>query len=215
MEIWKQVKGFEGLYEVSSIGNIKSIRRGIVLSLRVDKGGYKACTLCNELKKTFKVHRIVYNAFVGDLDNLLVIDHIDGNKINNEYTNLRQIPTRENTTLGKSRKSNYRGVRLFKQNNKWGAEIQIEGIKYFLGLFDNPLSASISYEGTLNDWLNNKVKPYRTKEGYKLCRVCSIEFPVSEFHITLTMKGNKSLMYQCKECESKAKKVRYLKNKVI
>jgi uncharacterized protein YlaI len=61
--------------------------------------------------------------------------------------------------------------------------------------------------------LNNKVKPITVKEGFKVCKVCLKELEVTEFHITKTMKGTPSLMYQCKECESKAKMIRYQNKK--
>lgn len=215
MEIWKEIKGYEGLYEISSLGNVKSIRRNKLLSLRIDQGGYKACTLCAITKKAVKVHRLVYEAFIGELDNSLVIDHIDAIKINNEASNLRQIPTRENTTLGKNRASNLRGVRLFKPNNKWGAEIQIEGVRYFLGLYNSSELASEQYEKALSGWLNFKIKPARIKEGFKICRACNCELPISEFNPIKTMKGTLSLMYQCKDCERKSKKVRYERKKQL
>jgi|GEM_PF-1820886 len=209
MEIWKSINGYEGLYEVSSLGGVKSVRRNIVLKQRTDKNGYSACTLCDVSKKTVKVHRLVYESFIGKLDKTLVIDHRDTIKANNKADNLRQITSRENTTISKTRVSNFRGVRLFKPNNKWGAEIQIDGSRYFLGLYESAELASIQYEMTLSSWLNNKIKPVTIKEGFKICRVCLRELEVTEFHTTKTMKGTASLMYQCKECESKAKKIRY------
>ena len=207
MEIWKSIKGFEGLYEVSSLGNVKSIRRNKLLSLHIDQDGYKSCTLCRIYKKNVRVHRLVYEAFIGELDDRLVIDHIDTIKTNNEYTNLRQIETRENTTIGKVRKSNYRGVRYFKPNNKWGSEIQIDGVRYFLGLYDSAELASEQYEKTLSDWLNFSIKPIRIKDGFKICRVCNCELPFSEFHTSKTKKGTVSYLYQCKSCEAKYKRV--------
>jgi len=207
---WKSIAGFEGFYEVSNYGAIKSLRRGIELSQRINMSGYKSCTLSIPgVRKTVVVHQLVFDAFCGDRDKTLVIDHINSVKTNNRAYNLRQIPTRENTTRGKNRESNYRGVRLFGQDNKWGAEIQIEGKRYFLGLYDNAEIASIKYETALTNWIKNKVKPYTPKEGFKICRVCNKELPITDFHTTKTMKGNPSYKYNCKACESAYKKQRY------
>jgi hypothetical protein len=146
---WKDIKDYEGLYQISSNGQVRNSRTGKVLKLYKDKNGYNFCTLSNITQKHIKVHRLVYQAFIGELDKSLVIDHIDTIRTNNVPSNLRQIPSRENTSIAKRNKTGYRGVRYFPLNKQWGAEIQIKGKVKFLGLFDTPELASIQYQQTL------------------------------------------------------------------
>lgn len=107
MEIWKDVIGYEGLYQVSSFGNVRALPRE-----RIANGGIyiskqkllKACTDCGYKKvvltkdgfrSTKKVHRLVASAFLGDNPNLCV-NHIDFNKSNNNLNNLEWVSVLEN-----------------------------------------------------------------------------------------------------------------------
>lgn len=104
---WKDIKGYEGLYQVSSTGLVKSLARNvprgksfyrqkeIVLKIYLNEYGYKTVTLFRNCKgKTFKVHRLVAAAFIGDSD--LHVNHIDLNKINNNVSNLEYVTPAEN-----------------------------------------------------------------------------------------------------------------------
>ena len=108
-EIWKEIPGYEGLYQVSSLGRFKAlsrVRKGIygnriykerLLSPKVNFDRYYYVTLTKEGKKTsYRAHRLVALAFLGDSN--LVIDHIDGNPLNNEVTNLRYVSQAENVS---------------------------------------------------------------------------------------------------------------------
>lgn len=101
MEVWKDIKGFEGHYAVSSYGRVKSLDRTIqgkrfkmhirerVMRQHVGRDGYPAIQLFLDRKPfTFKVHRLVAKAFLDNPDNLPEINHIDGNKQNNAVQNL-------------------------------------------------------------------------------------------------------------------------------
>ena len=82
-EVWKDVKGYEGLYVVSSLGRVRGIKRGGVLGNSITRG-YKIVTLSkNGVPKTFTVHRVVATAFIPNPENKPEIDHIDTNKLNN------------------------------------------------------------------------------------------------------------------------------------
>lgn len=94
-EIWKAVEGYEGLYEISSFGRIKS--KGKIKSQSVDKGGY--CTVWlskNSVQKCLKVHRLVAAAFIPNPLNKATVNHIDGNKQNNSVENLEWATQSEN-----------------------------------------------------------------------------------------------------------------------
>lgn len=109
MEIWRQVVGYEGLYEVSSFGNVRSVAREIkkangVVQLRKssmkkqwhDKDGYMKVKLSkNGIDKILSVHRIAAQAFIGDT-NGFDINHIDFDRANNKIDNLEIVSHKDN-----------------------------------------------------------------------------------------------------------------------
>lgn len=112
-EIWKDIVGYEGFYLVSNLGNVKSIDRYVKhnygdLSRRIQKGGnrnlifnsdkYYCVSLGkNGKSKTFTVHRLVAIAFLENPLNLAIVNHKDGIKTNNHYTNLEWCTAQQNT----------------------------------------------------------------------------------------------------------------------
>ncbi|MEK5104348.1 NUMOD4 domain-containing protein [Cytobacillus sp. FSL M8-0252] len=110
MEIWKNVTGFEGLYQVSNIGRVKSLGRyrerkdGLlikvkekVLMVRTDSKGYEKVDLTKGGKrKTVLVHRVVAQAFIPNSNNKPQVNHKDGNKKNNKVSNLEWNTISEN-----------------------------------------------------------------------------------------------------------------------
>lgn len=102
-EKWKSVKGFEGIYEVSSTGRIKTLnyrKSGAERIRKIKKpgqNGYFKLILCKNNKRYhFSVHRLVAIAFVDNPSNKPVVNHIDGNKLNNNYKNLEWVTKKEN-----------------------------------------------------------------------------------------------------------------------
>jgi hypothetical protein len=96
--IWRDVKGYEGLYQISEYGDIRK-DDGEVLSVRKIKSSrrYRDIKLTkNKTLATLKIHRLVYLTFIGEIDDNLVIDHIDTDRNNNHYSNLEQITQQEN-----------------------------------------------------------------------------------------------------------------------
>lgn len=90
-EVWASIKGYEGLYEVSNFGNVRSLKFGKIKYLKPANNGfgYYHVILCkNGIKKDYKVHRLVANAFIENPNNLPQINHIDENKTNNKASNL-------------------------------------------------------------------------------------------------------------------------------
>lgn len=91
MEQWKPIKDYEGLYEVSDAGKVRSLKFGKVKELSPgDKGnGYLFIDLCKEGKrKRFFIHRLVVQAFISEIPKGLVVNHKDENKQNNNVDNL-------------------------------------------------------------------------------------------------------------------------------
>lgn len=105
-EIWKPIKGYEGLYEVSNLGRIKSLNynhtgKEKILKPTKDRYGYLQVTLCkNNIKKQYTVHRLVAEAFIDNPDNLPQVNHKDENKQNNNVDNLEWCDAKYNSNYG-------------------------------------------------------------------------------------------------------------------
>lgn len=112
MENWKEVTGYEGMYEVSDLGNVRSVDRFVVhtksTGFRIQKGaikkqgknsdGYSTVVLFLKNKnKSYLVHRLIGIAFIPNPENKDTINHKDGNKSNNNLNNLEWNSHSENT----------------------------------------------------------------------------------------------------------------------
>lgn len=90
-EIWKDIKGFEGLYQISNLGNVKSFYKGRTYIKKCTLGsrGYLFVNLSkNKKNKAFRVHRLVAKEFLPNPNNYLEVNHRNGNKLNNCVDNL-------------------------------------------------------------------------------------------------------------------------------
>lgn len=113
-EIWKPIPGFEGYYEASNLGRIKSLDRKMISSLgnefikpgrirkliRNESTGYYAVVLCGKTKKTMTVHRLVALAFLENPDNLECVNHKNENKHDNRPENLEWCSKSYNNHFG-------------------------------------------------------------------------------------------------------------------
>ena len=98
-EIWKDIEGYEGLYQVSNIGRVKSLTTGNLKALTLFKNSYHKLVLYKHNKQsTFYIHQLVAKAFIHNPDNKITINHIDGNKLNNNVNNLEWTTYLENMT---------------------------------------------------------------------------------------------------------------------
>jgi hypothetical protein len=153
-EIWIDIPDYEGLYQLSNLGYVKSTRHGKerILKAGTDRHGYLYVILCKNGKTAYKsVHRLVYESFNGKTN--LSVDHIvECNKTDNRLCNLQAITQRKNVskykmTLKKS--SQYTGVCWNNKHKKWQASIRINGKPNNLGLFINEIDAAEAYQNKL------------------------------------------------------------------
>ncbi len=97
MEIWKEINGYENLYEISNTGKVKSLRYNKILSGGYSGFGYLLVHLVKDSKKKQKyIHKLVAEAFIPNEDNKPQVNHIDGNKTNNNVDNLEWVSFSEN-----------------------------------------------------------------------------------------------------------------------
>lgn len=100
VEIWKDVPGYEGHYQVSSLGNLVSHKYKIRTPLKLysNRGYLRVHLRLNNVRKSFYVHRLVAFVFIGNQHGKSEVNHIDGNRTNNRLSNLEWVTAHENAT---------------------------------------------------------------------------------------------------------------------
>jgi hypothetical protein len=187
--IWKDVVGYEGIYEVSDQGQIRSVDRmvncrggkrmakGKVLAPHPSDRPYLHVVLQNGKRATKRVHKIVAEAFFGP-DNGRVIDHKNGIVTDNRVENLEYVTYRENCFRGKNsekgeKTSKFRGVYLRpkkkgeRKNDLWGAKISFNQKNFYIGTFETEKEAHLAYESM-------KMEPVEYFEERKLKRIFGV-----------------------------------------
>lgn len=181
-EIWKPVVGYEGLYEVSSLGRIRSVDRivfqqgrsqkykGCIMSPFIGNHGYYGIRLSkNNKKKTYSVHRLVALAFIPNPDNLPVINHKDETHTNNCVSNLEWCTQKYNMNYGTVRE------RVSEANGLKVAQYDLEGnlINTFRSIKDASRKTGVSatsingctigkyYTGGKYIWLATETPPLK------------------------------------------------------
>lgn len=157
-ETWKDISGYDGLYQVSDLGRVRSFwhKKTIIMRQRFF-GGRNKCYLSLSLKnkegktKIHTVHKLVADTFLGKSHGM-VTDHINNIKTDNRLSNIRRITNRLNSSKDKKNKTcPYTGVVLY----PWGtykAQIRIRGKKRHIGCYKNGEDAAKAYQQVV-DWL--------------------------------------------------------------
>ena len=160
---WKAIPGYEGIYEISNMGEVKSLDRinnknqkvfsRIMSPTKLPKG-YLTVMLSNgAVKRRFLIHRLVMQAFVGELA-CSTVDHINGIKNDNRLCNLRYCSMRENSSFDninrkKPKTSKYVGVQF--KSGRWYASIRISGKVFGIGYFDDETVAAKAYDAKVTE----------------------------------------------------------------
>ena len=185
-EIWKDVPGYEGYYKVSNLGRVRGLNRVVPYKSGASKllkgrvlnptmrNGYKQVNLARKgRKKAFRISQLVAMVFLGHKPDghKLVVDHMNGNKLDNRVENLRIVTNRANVstcfrTDNGTLSSEYVGVHWDINSLKWRSSIYYDGIRINLGSFDNEIDASNAYQKALSKIEDGSFNPNDYKPKY-------------------------------------------------
>ena len=214
-EIWKNIPSYEGYYQASNLGRVRSLDKvrtyksgasklleGKMLNPTMDNG-YKQVTLTMKgRQKAFKISQLVAMAFLGHKpDGLkLVVDHINGNRLDDRVENLRIVTHRANTSTcfranNGTFSSEYVGVHWSTDSLKWNSKIYYDGINIHLGSFDNETDASDAYQKALSKIENGSFNPndYKPKFSSKYKGV-HLDKRVNKWMARITIKGSRKFL---------------------
>lgn len=173
-EIWKDIPNYEGAYQVSSFGRVKSLSRKLmmrgkhpyiskekILKNCIDKRGYYHVRLhIYNKEQNYDVHVLVAIAFLNHspCGLRMVINHKNFIKTDNRVENLEIVTARENTNKKHLKSSSvYTGVHWSKTKKKWIGQIHINGKQEYLGSFLNEIDAHLSYQKRFKEYKKNNI----------------------------------------------------------
>lgn len=173
-EVWKPIDGYDGLYEVSNLGRVRSLefrngtgahRRTKIMNQTDNGHGYKIVGFkVGYKRKNHYVHRLVAKAFIPNPDNLPVIDHIDHDRSNNHVSNLRWMTQGDNVRYSRERMSKPRQKPMTNTGERYVSKQKKDG-RYRLtikrkqiGVFD-----TITEAMEVRDEILKKAQPVRDK----------------------------------------------------
>ena len=131
-EEWTDIKDYEGLYQVSNFGRVRSSYTNRILTEVKNTGGYLLVTLCkNNIKSTKLIHRLVAEVFIPNPENKPQVNHIDENKTNNSVDNLEWMTAKENLNHGthNERMSKKKSIPIIATNLTTGESQEFYGVR--------------------------------------------------------------------------------------
>jgi len=167
IEIWKYIEGYGNKYQVSTLGNVKSVLSNRQLKKCTDKYGYHIVNLSfHDIHKSCKVHRLVASAFLEDYSNDLQVNHKNENKTDNRVENLEMWDNKYNCSYGTHRtrlaKTVIQETLQGEFIKEWESTREIERIFGY-----SNVSISGCCRGFLKDSHSGKVHPVNQAYGYK------------------------------------------------
>lgn len=162
-EEWKPIKNYETLYEVSTLGNVRSIK-GKIKKLQKRSNGYLYVGLSkNGKSKTVKVHRLVAEAYIDNPDNKPIVNHINSNRSDNRVDNLEWVTASEN--MIHSHKKEYKCRILPSLYKDYGVKEEWKNIKGSNGMY------LISNRGEIKNVNTNMIRKPNIVNGYLRVRL--------------------------------------------
>lgn len=162
MEIWKDISGYDGKYQISNLSRIKSLISGNekILSTYLNYSGYERCSLgWGKNKKSHSIHRLVAIAFIPNPENKPCVNHINRNRSDNSIENLEWVTHKENAehaisfvdTYIKSRANHYNSKRVIQK------DLNGNNLKTWGSVIEASISLGIS-KSSISDCARGKVK---------------------------------------------------------
>lgn len=169
-EEWKVLEE-NTMYSISNFGRVKNNNTNILLHPDIyNKGYYRINIKVNGHRTTLFIHRLVAKYFVENISNYNIIDHIDGNKLNNIYTNLRWCSIKDNTNNPNTKYNIQKGILNTNKGNK-NIVLLLDNNKNVIKEFRSAkqaaeyLNVSRTY---MSNYLNNKTLYNRQGNPYKI-----------------------------------------------
>ena len=150
LEEYAIIKGKEN-YAISNTGKVLNIKSQKLMKQNNDKGGYMRTHLQTN---QFSVHRLMAISFLDNPLNKPIVDHIDGNRVNNIITNLRWATIQENNINAKMKSTNKCGVKgvCMIKGKKWKATIRINGKNKHIGYYNTIEEATHARKDAVNKY---------------------------------------------------------------
>ena len=170
MEIWKPIINYKDSYEISNKGNVKILKIDEIAAQRISNS-YNCVTLTEGYKKTqYYVHRLMAIAFIPNPENKRIVDHINGNKLDNRIENFRWVTHKENAKYHYERLKSKMGpicqydknLQLIKEWTNINEILAINNdynLKILISHLNKVNSAQITYRGYTWKWKDPNIIP--------------------------------------------------------
>lgn len=175
-EVWKDITGYEGLYQISNLGRVKSFwntKEKILMNLKDNFGYLKVCLCKDGKKKQFKVHKLVAEAYIPNIENKKEVNHINGNKADNRAENLEWCTRSENMKhaykngLQKPTEKQKQAIKKYCKENKTKKIIQLDNNGDFIKEWNSGIEVEMNLGINRKNISQCLTKRSKTAGGFK------------------------------------------------